>query len=113
MALPAYSTLLWELKPPYGLGNIAGPVVPAGRVWIVRQVTATVPTNAAPGSGVLGLVFLADSQPLWRTPVNGTLGGEIYEATDVRFVIGAGSQLKAFSNGAEWFLRVSGYDLSA
>lgn len=113
MPINAYSQVLWELPPGYSIpGPQLSDPVPIGFVWVVRQVSARYFSNVGSGHGILSITLEAGSLPIWATPYNGTVDGELYEAQDVRFVMEEQTQLSINTDQPDWSLRVSGYQLT-
>lgn len=113
MPIAAYSQVLWELLAGYPIpGPQLSSPVPPSTVWVVREVTAYRSPAPKPGIGVRRIVLEAGVMPIWATPLNGSVAGEVYPATDVRFVLEEGTQLQINTDDPNWVLRVSGYQLS-
>lgn len=106
--------MLWELQPGY---TIPGPQtsanVPAGKVWVVREALAANIATGGNGLGLPSLLLQAGAFPIWQTPVNRTATGIVYELRDARVVLEAADFLAVNLSNPNWFLRVSGYSLTA
>jgi hypothetical protein len=114
VAVPAYSQVLWTLVPGYSLvPPQLSPPVPAGFVWVVREISACLASTTNFGKGTPQLRLNVGQVPLWSTPFNRTVHGVIYESRDSRFVLAAGGQLAVNLVIDGWYLRVSGYQLTA
>ena len=112
---PLYSQLLWEVADVRFDGTLVqSSPVPNGYVWVVREAVLTNRPPSGAGKGIPSLTLSADSTvPIFSTPFNGTVAGKLYTLHDCRHVLSAGSTL-AVSTGTEyWYLRVSGYQLTA
>lgn len=113
MAISAYSQVLWELLPGYSIpGPQLSSPVPTGFVWVVREITAINTPPSHPAVGVLRIELSAGVMPIWATPFNATVAGELYSGTDVRFVLEEGTQLGIDTPNPNWTIRVSGYQLT-
>lgn len=114
MAIPVYSQTLWELLPGYDTSFIQfSPSVPVGFVWVVREITATQQPGSRYGHGLARLLLFANGIPIWSTPFNSSVVGKVYAASDVRFVLATGEAMSTSPADPDWYLRVSGYQLTA
>lgn len=113
MALPVYSKPLWILPAGWLAGSTPqSPSVPAGFVWVVREVSAHYGADAY-GGGALPAQLLVTSEVVWSTPVRSAVSGVVYSSSDLRHVMNAGDFMLFSTSSASWSLRVSGYELSA
>lgn len=112
--IPAYSIRLWQLEPGYAIpGPQVSGAVPFGMVWVVRDISAY---NAGTGTGPHGIPSItleAAAFPIWSTPHNGTSSSTVYELFDRRVVLNAGEGLAINTDDPNWFLLVSGFQLTA
>lgn len=106
VAPPAYSKLLCSAHGLTGVTDHLLFTVPAGRVWILRDLDLTL-TGGAPGN-----IFLLDEDAVQFAQWLG-VAANTYIPWRGRQVFAAGSELHLFTNGGTWDLRGSGYDLSA
>lgn len=86
--------------------------MPVGFVWVVRSVTAVWLQNPA-GWAAPQLIVLVNGLPSWSTPLGASVAQVVYSSGDVRWVLDAGHQLTINQNAEGWWLRASGYQLSA
>lgn len=112
--IPAYSIVLWDLLPGYPIpGPQNSPPVPAGMVWVVREAAAVNVAGGGQNLGIASIILEVNSQPIWRTPFNGTATWRVYDLRDSRYVMAAGDALGINTDDPNWSLRVSGYQLTA
>lgn len=112
--IPAYSVLLWDLLPGYPIpGPQVSPSVPAGMVWVVREVTATNIAGSNLGYGIVRLVLNVGATPIFATPTNGTVIGRDYQLRNARHVMNVGETMHTNLTDQNWTLRVSGFQLTA
>lgn len=112
--IPAYSKVLWDQAPGSSLvPPIAGPIVPGGTVWVVREIIAENVQTSGGGGNCPQLRIGVGPLDIWETPPNRTVIARPYYATDVRYVMAAGESFTAASADFHWSWRISGYQLSA
>lgn len=112
MARPVYSVRLWSLPQQQSQGPYAGPTVPTGFTWVVRDIrmlntgqinalhVATL--NVGTTSGVL----------IASSPAFASIAGQVYHWQG-RGVLEAGDQLQASTTTFGWQVVVDGYQLTA
>jgi hypothetical protein len=91
---------------------LAGPIVPSGRVWVVREVAAMNVQNSNTGGGIGALHISVGPIDIFATPLNGTMINYLYSVIDTRFVVDQGEELVASSSDFHWGWRITGYSLS-
>jgi hypothetical protein len=79
--------------------------VPGGHIWIVRSITAT---NTA---GVAGLIQIISEDDTFYYQAHSDDAGDTLQ-WEGRAVLEPGAVLLAVSDGDEWVVNVSGYDLT-
>jgi hypothetical protein len=111
---PAYSKVLWELEPPYAASaDVFAPAVPDGYVWVLREISAYLPSSSGITGGAYNLAVWVSGIPVWQTPFNGTLANKYYELRDCRIVVESTDSLYINVVQPYWLLRVSGYQFTA
>lgn len=107
---PAYTHVLWAFSSP-NAGLFNSDVVPAGKIWVVRNVTVSLPGQ--PFQAVAGFL-LADSGgfPIFGLGANGGQGNSFYYY-EGRQALSAGDNLSFFANLGSIAWRVTGFILSA
>lgn len=113
MPAPVFSVPLWELQG-NGVAEIgfSSPPVPAGFVWVVRSMSAVWLQNP-PGWRAPQLQVYINGWPSWSTPLASSVAGQVYSSGDMRLVLDAGSELSIPPTAEGWWLRVTGYQLTA
>lgn len=109
MARPVYSQLLWE-ESIFGPGAGHSVTVPAGYVWVVRDIVMW--NDYDWGYGLNGLVMLDSAGgPLMCISRPFAYGQQLYHQ-EMRQVLETGDQIFASTGDSDWNFRVSGYALT-
>jgi len=104
-----YTQLLWwtEALP---AGFTAGPFVPAGRLWVVRDIVAYYGSGVAfEQLGKLQIVEVGSDRFIGGVGAADAKGGTVYNI-ETRQVLNAGEQLGVFTGIDGWLFTISGYD---
>jgi hypothetical protein len=113
LALPVYSVPLWLLPAGWPSGSTPqSPVVPAGFVWVVREVSAYYGGGSL-GGGAPPASLLVTSEVVWTTPIRSAVAGQAYVSSDLRHVMNAADFMLFSTSSSSWALRVSGYQLTS
>jgi hypothetical protein len=109
MAAPAYSIRIFSAGGLQAAAGTVGPVVPAGRVWVVRCIDALEITGVAPGQME---VLNPTLQPFWFCDRSSPQIGANFQWRG-RQVFEVGEQIGFHVFSGTWSIMASGYDLSA
>jgi hypothetical protein len=110
MAAPVHSVRLWSVvEAPLDFPSI-GPQVPAGFVWVVRDVRMI---NVTLGEAILNAVTLLidNGATIYQTPNGCTIGQQMY-GWQGRAIVQPGEQLQLFLPDPGWTVAVDGYQLT-
>lgn len=113
MATPVFSVPLWEVLGA-GIAPIGSnsPAVPLGFTWVIRSISA-VWLQSPIGQAAPNLQVYVNGWPSWGTPIGASVSGRIYNSDELRLVLAAGETLSINPGGEGWWLRVTGYQLTA
>lgn len=110
MAQQVYSKRLWSILNATTIGATLGPIVPAGFVWVVRDIRAI--NLQQDGTVLFEFQVLVHNGPIiFATPLYSTIGGLMY-SWEGRAVVNAGEQLELSIATSGWDVVVDGYELS-
>jgi hypothetical protein len=103
-----YTAFLWHAF--LGAGETLGPVVPAGHLWVLRDIVMYCNSGVAyeqvPGCLIKEATHL---RILWGVGSADAAGGRVFHE-EIRQVLNAGEQLAAFTGSFPWQVTISGYD---
>lgn len=111
MALNVYSQRLWSAGPFAAPGTQAGPAVPAGFTWVVRDVRWQNTSNFTGYRVSPAILETATGIVLAATGTFTSIVGQLYEWQG-RSILRAGEQLQFTSQSSSWKLVVDGYQLT-
>lgn len=113
MATNIYTQTLWQVSPTVSAGSTPGPAVPAGYLWVVRDISLVSPGTADGFAGTATGTLSVNGIAIAATPIVGTLAGTLFRWEDLRQVVSV-SDAWGFSSAASgWAIRVGGYQLTA
>lgn len=111
MAQNVYSVRLWSMNTASGGPTFTGPQVPAGFVWVVRDVRMVVAN--VPANNIAAAITLSSGGTLYiaSSPAYGSVPGILYEWHG-RAIVNTGENLVAHTSSPNWDMTVDGYQLS-
>lgn len=106
-----HSVLLFE-----GANSSSAPVVspgvPAGYVWVVREIVTAFGEGTDSVAALYGINFtVGGGWPLFSVSGWEAAGGQVYQC-ERRMVMNVGENLQAQSYDVGWYWRISGYQLT-
>lgn len=113
MASTIYTQTLWQHGPTTGGGSVLGPGVPAGFLWVIRDVVLVSPGTSGTIVSTPAATLYVNTIPVAATPTQGTLQGSVFRYEDLRQVVSVADTWGFTGPAAGWQLRVGGYQLSA
>lgn len=112
MARTIYSSRLWSASPQASSGTVAGPSVPTGFVWDVRDIVA-LNNFAEAGSLIPTLSFIVNASfTIYKTPALATINGVLYH-WEGRQILTPADSWAATSLTQGWSWSITGYQLTA
>lgn len=112
MASTTYTKRFWTLNSP-SVGFNAGPSVPVGKVWVVRDVIL-IPLVGITNLTVNGGELFAASNTIVLANVSSAecINQRVYH-WEMRQVLNAGEDMQFFAGERGWHLSVSGYEFTS
>lgn len=111
MAQSVYTIRMWHLTSTAGGGTFTGPQVPAGFVWVVRDVRMVVPSISANNLAQAITISAGGSLYICSSPSFSSVPGILYEWHG-RAVVQPGEFLVATTQSPNWVATVDGYQLA-
>lgn len=107
----SYTKPLWNVRIATN-GTTTGPLVPAGKLWVVRDVTLNLYHNIP--SARIGYAWLQEQKfgtTLWGAGYSETTGGRVLHS-ELRQAVAAGNGLQFVCETPGWFVAVTGFEFS-
>lgn len=112
MASNVYTVTLWQITSSGPGYPMTAPPVPAGFVWVIRDVVLVAPKVPGVMSALGQAKLEVNGIPVVSSPPWGTLELSVYRWEDLRQPVLASDALTFVAVEGGWQLRVAGYQLT-